>query len=415
MSELLRSSRRPSVSSLGIVRNATANLRKSTINARRRFLTPGPLVQAGKTPFEVIHQEDIVQLRYYPPLAESEIEIGGQRVPVARETYPVPLVLVAPLAVNMLIYDLFPHRSLVKYLRARGFELYLIDWGQPGWRQNHFNLASYFAERMPRLLAEVRRHSGQQKLSLHGWSLGGVFSLCYSALGDPDIVNLSLVGAPCDYHANGLMGKNYQLISHSLRWAEQRMGWRVHATPKRWWRSPGWANALAFKLTNPVGSLQSYLELLRNLHSHEYITANATTAAFLEDMVAYPGAVIQDIIQYLWTDNCMAQGKLPGANLNGHLNQVTANLLMVCGKDDPIVTRDCSLATLRHVRSAERTVLDVAGGHMAILAGSSAPAEIWPQVADWLAARSGKAVQPRRTRRTTRARAATQAPQRKAS
>src|SRR5690606_12427243 len=149
--------------------------------------------QADKKPYEVSYQEDTVQLRYDPPLAEDHIEVAGQPLTVNRQSYPVPLVLVSPLAVNMLIYDLFPHRSLVKYLRARGFELYLIDWGQPGWRQNHFNLASYFAERMPRLLSEVRRHSGQQKLSLHGWSLGGVFSLCYSALGDPDIVNLSLV------------------------------------------------------------------------------------------------------------------------------------------------------------------------------------------------------------------------------
>ena len=29
----------------------------------------------------------------------------------------------------MYIYDLFPDRSLVKYLRAQGFELYMIDWG----------------------------------------------------------------------------------------------------------------------------------------------------------------------------------------------------------------------------------------------------------------------------------------------
>ena len=31
----------------------------------------------------------------------------------------------------MLIYDLFPQRSLVRYLRARGFELYMVDWGRP--------------------------------------------------------------------------------------------------------------------------------------------------------------------------------------------------------------------------------------------------------------------------------------------
>jgi len=43
----------------------------------------------------------------------------------------------------------------------------------------------------------------------------------------------------------------------------------------------------------------------------EYITRNATQGAFLNDMVAYPGGVIQDTVQYLWVDNCTAYGDLP--------------------------------------------------------------------------------------------------------
>lgn len=35
---------------------------------------------------------------------------------------------------------------------------------------------------MPEMLKQVRIHSGQQQLSLHGWSLGGALSLCYTAL-----------------------------------------------------------------------------------------------------------------------------------------------------------------------------------------------------------------------------------------
>lgn len=364
------------------------NLRTAIDNARQRFFDPAPLVQAEQTPYEVIYQEDIIRLRYYPPLQEDHIDVAGQQVPVSRQSYPVPLVLVSPLAVNMMIYDLFPQRSLVKYLRARGFEVYLIDWGRPGWRHNHFNLASYFADFLPKLLAEVRAHSGQQKLSLHGWSLGGLFSLCYTALGDPDIVNLSLVGAPCDYHANGSLGQQYRRLSRSMRWLEDRLGWYVHDTPKRWWRSPGWANALAFKVINPVSSLQGYVDLIRNLHRSDYVSNHATNSAFLNDMVAYPGGVIQDIIQYLMTDNLVAQGRLPMARPTNGLEQVQANLLLVCGRNDPIVTRECSVAMLKHVRSWDHQVLDVAGGHMAILSGSKAPSQIWPQVADWLAERS---------------------------
>src|SRR5690606_40751513 len=74
------------------------SLRTLLDNARQRFLDPAPLVQAEKTPYEVIYQEDIVQLRYYPPLAEDHIEVAGQQLTVNRQSYPVPLVLVSPLA-----------------------------------------------------------------------------------------------------------------------------------------------------------------------------------------------------------------------------------------------------------------------------------------------------------------------------
>ena len=54
-------------------------------------------------------------------------DLHGKPLRVTRKRHRVPLVIVPPLAVNMLIYDLFPERSLVKYLLARGFDVYLID------------------------------------------------------------------------------------------------------------------------------------------------------------------------------------------------------------------------------------------------------------------------------------------------
>ena len=215
-------------------------VRHTTEYAKQRFFKAGSLVQAEKTAFDVIHQNDIVTVRYYPALECDSIVVsdgkgGFNNVAVEKETHAIPLVLVAPLAVNMYIYDLFADRSLVKYLRARGFELYLIDWGRPGWRQNHFSFETYITELMPEMISKIREHSGKTKLSLHGWSLGGLFSACYASM-DQDIENVALIGAPCDYHANGELGLHYQRISKNLRWLEKRTGWRVHNTRQRWWR-----------------------------------------------------------------------------------------------------------------------------------------------------------------------------------
>jgi len=366
--------------------NTTRPWRQRLDNGRARLFQADALSQAEQTPYETLFDDGLVKLRYYPPLQENAIPLtDGTVMSVSRDTQRTPLVLVAPLAVNMLIYDLFPQRSLVRYLRARGFELYMVDWGRPGKYHNHLSLSSYFSDYLPKLLVQVRQHSGKQQLSLHGWSFGGLFSLCYSALGqDPDIKNLVLVGAPTDYHRNGALGAQYRRFSRRAKWIRRSTGLRIHDVPAGLLRSPGWVNSLAFKLTNPVGSLQGYWNLVKNLHDRDFVSAHATNGAFLDDMVAYPGGVIQDIIRYLWTDNVVAHGQLPMEGTEGNLNQVTANVLNITGASDPIVTPECSQAMEPLIRSKDKTFITIEGGHMGILGSATAQKQSWGRIADWL-------------------------------
>ena len=376
-----------------------SSLRRRYDNARDWLRRPADLIQANRTPFEVIHEQDIIRLRYYPPLTEAQITVDGQVLPVSRQRQKVPLVLVTPLAANTLLYDLFEERSLVRYLRARGFEVYLIDWGRPGRRHDSWSLETYFAEHLPALLERVRAHSGERRLALHGWSFGALFSYCYTALGnDPDIAALALIGAPGDYHANGALGVQYRRLSRQLRWLKRRTGRHVHQLPATLVRSPGWINALSFKLITPVSTLKSYVDLLRRLDDREYVSSHATNAAFLDDMYAYPGAVIQDIVRHLWTDNCVARGRLPMREARGDLQGVTVPTLLVTGRQYTIVTRECSLALRLQMPQAPITHHEVAGGHMGILGGSQAPRDNWPVVADWLIRQcdEGNAAEPAR-------------------
>ena len=368
------------------VQTRTRPWRQRLDNGRARLFDAQQLSQAEQTPYDTLFDDGLVKLRYYPPLTENAIPLSdGTVTPVSQTTQRTPLVLVAPLAVNMLIYDLFPQRSLVRYLRARGFELYMVDWGRPGRHHNHLSLSSYFADYLPKLLVQVRQHSGQKKLSLHGWSFGGLFSLCYTALGnDPDIKNLVLVGAPTDYHRNGALGGQYRALSRRAKWIRKRTGLRIHDVPADLLRSPGWVNSLAFKLTNPIGSLQGYWSLMKNLHDRDFVASHATNGAFLDDMVAYPGGVIQDIIRYLWTDNVVAHGQLPMEGTDGHLNRVTANVLNITGANDPIVTPECSQAMKPLIRSKDKTFVTIDGGHMGILGSAAAQKQSWGRIADWL-------------------------------
>ncbi|WP_303289800.1 alpha/beta fold hydrolase [Marinobacter sp. SS5-14b] len=358
-------------------------------NAFDRVFRAASLVQAGQTPFETLHSDGLVSLRYYPPLQEDAIELDGMTIPVERTTHRTPIVIIPPLAVNMLIYDLFPERSLVRFLRAKGFEVYLIDWGMPGREHTHYNMHTYVAELLPASLNRVREHSGEQELSLHGWSMGGMFTLFYSALSrDQHIRNAIVLGLPIDSHASGAIGWMYQRFSDVAGAVRRHTGFHLHDMKPHWFHTPGWANTIGFKLTNPVGSVMGYWELIVRLGDREFVTNHATTSAFLDRMVAYPGGVIQDTVVRVWIDNQLAKGQIQIGEDFARLENVNANLLAIAGQEDTLATPGAAKRVMDHVSSVDKTFRVAPGGHMGILAGSKAPRASWLELAEWLAARS---------------------------
>lgn len=358
-------------------------------NANDRLFRARDLVLADQTAYEVLHDNGLVKLRHYLPLTDDEIKVDGLPVTVNKNTHKVPLVIVPPLAVNMLIYDLFPERSLVKYYLAQGFDVYLIDWGMPTRKHTHYNLNTYITEFMPEFLAKIREHSGQKQLSLHGWSMGGVFTLCYTALThDPDIRNLVILGTPIDSHASGAIGKVYQFVERRAEWVRKNTGFRIHNLNPQWLHTPGWANAVGFKMTNPIGSLMGYWELVVKLADRQFVVNHATTSAFLDKMVAYPGGIIQDMMVRIWIDNQLAKGYMQLGKNEVRLADIQCALWAGAGKSDNMVTKAAVETVMHHVSSTDKAFAVVAGGHMGILSGSKATSDVWPKVADWLAARS---------------------------
>lgn len=380
----------------GLIKAATEKAeelaRQTTLyagNAFDRLFRAASLVQAGQTPFETLHTDGLVSLRYYPPLQEDFIELDGITIPVERNHHKTPVVIVPPLAVNMLIYDLLPQRSLVRFLRAKGFEVYLIDWGKPTRAHSHYNLHTYVAELLPASLNRVREHSGQQKLSLHGWSMGGMFTLFYSALTkDQHVRNAIVLGSPIDSHASGILGFLNQRLADVSGSIRKHTNFRIHNLRPHWFHSPGWANTIGFKLTNPVGSFMGYWELIIRLGDREFVTSHATTSAFLDRMVAYPGGVVQDTVVRVWMDNQLSRGSVQIGDDEAQLANVTANLFAVAGKEDTMVTPAAAKSLMDHISSKDKTFRVTPGGHMGILAGSKAPGESWLEIADWLALRS---------------------------
>lgn len=349
---------------------ALAQINEVSRNLRDRLLDSASMVVAGVTPFEVVYQTDICAVRFYRS---------------ANKVYRNPVVIVSPLAVNMLAYDIHPERSFIKALNAGGFDVYLIDWGKPTRKQASYTLVTYIKELLPKCLDAVRAHSGEQQLNLHGWSMGGGMSLVHAAFSRCVGINsIITLGTPIDGHSNGAAGRQYKRLSVLLKKARINL----RKIPAKVFYTPGWANVIGFKLLDPVSAIRGYVDLLKNLHDRDYVAQHANQAAFIEKLEAYPGGALRDWFCTIWMENETAHGRFTVGKEVAHLRDVTAPVLCIAGKSDALSNVPCSKALLNVVGSTDKEFFVGPGGHIGIVSGKDAPDTIWTKTLAWLGERS---------------------------
>lgn len=364
-------------------------------NAIERRLNAENFIVANQTPFEVIHRKGLLSVRRYPPLLDDRILVGRDSKSVERKRHRVPIVLVPPLAANPLNFDLLPSRSLVKYLLAAGFAVYLIDFGDPQAGHTHLGLADYTTVMLPQALKKIRADAGQSELTLMGYCMGGLFCLVYAGWShDPQIRNIVTIASPIDAHQIGIAGRLFEVMNGPLRLASRYVPFRLDDLDPKYLRVPGWLSSIAFKLTNPLGTVQSYIDLLMNLWDREYVVQHQTTAKWFNQMHDYPGGIIQDLVLRVGLANDLAKGEVKLGRGRGRkrktalLDRINCSLLAIAGQSDRIVTLEAARKVLDIIASEDKDFIVAPGGHAGVFAGSRAPATTWAFSADWLSTRS---------------------------
>lgn len=387
---------------LNVGLSANSRLASAADNAFDWLFLRETLVQSGLTSHEVILEADPMSLRYYPPPAEQFIELAdNERVRVEHQRHPVPLVLVPPLGVTTESFDLMPHRSLARYMAARGFHVYLIDWGKPQRRHAQLGMQDYAQHLMSDALAEVRRHSGSEDITLMGWCMGGLLSLVYMGLTqDKHIRNLITVASPINMRGGGIVAKAATAMNAPAQLVRKFSGWRLHNLNPSRLHSPGWMTTLSFKLTDPIGSVTTYWDLLTKLWDRDFVESHSTTADYLNNMLDYPGGVIQDMMVKMAIDNQMATGRIEIRDAVADLTTITANLLVFAGKTDVLVPEGIASRIIELVASKDKQFHVAPGGHMGVILGSKAVKSVWEPTVQWLSSRSQLSADGRQYRST---------------
>lgn len=122
------------MSTLTKLKQRIASQKVQLKNLSTRVFKQHSLILSESTPYEIIASNDYAKVRYYPAVSKRYLE---------------PLVFVAPFAINMAIYDLFPYRSLVKYFQNQGFDVYLVEWKHFRFRDRHIHFLTIVDYTLP--------------------------------------------------------------------------------------------------------------------------------------------------------------------------------------------------------------------------------------------------------------------------
>ena len=344
-------------------------------NLSTRIFYGKSLVLSQATTYEVIGKYNNSKIRYYASPAKKYLE---------------PLVFVAPLAIKMDIYDLYPYRSLVKYYTEQGFDVYLIDWGKFTYSDRELNFLSFIDEAIPNCINQIRKHSKSDEISLHGWSMAGVFVTLYTALRKPNYVkNLIVLGTPIDSYASGSIGKLYKRVDALLERSHLLQHKIYHGSiPKRLLHTPGILNAFGFKILDPKGWYEGHKQLLTNLDDQKLLHEHATLGYFLNHMIDYPGGINQDMLFNVWLQNPLKDGYIELNDKKIELKNIECSLLIGAGRSDQMVTADAVRPLTELTNSPDVTFTLIPGGHLGLMSNQNSANEFWPKLAAWLSTRS---------------------------
>jgi len=344
------------------------------------------LVKSGKTWFELVHDTDLMSVRYYGLPDENEIELAdGSTMQVERNQHPIPLVLVPPLGVTTNTFDLMPDRSLARYMAARGFRTYLIDWGKPRGEFADYGLYDYSGRMMVEALQKIREHSGSEDVSMMGWCMGGLLILLHQGLyQDPHIRNIVTVASPIDMKSSSqvAMFADYMDAPAKVIDVVGRLRGRELEADK--FATPGWMTTLSFKLTDPIGSITTYWDLMTQITDREFVVKHTTTANYLDNMLVYPGGVVRDLMTKVAPDNAFNVGEIDLGQGVAKLNEIETPMLIFAGKKDIIVEPVMAKALVDVIASEDKQYRLAGGGHMGVILGRGALNDVWGPTADWL-------------------------------
>lgn len=281
-------------------------------------------------------------------------------------------VAVVPSMINRsYILDLLPDKSFVRWLAAQGFDVFLLDWGNPARDAGSKSMENIVTERLlPALRFAAEKSDGQ--VHVVGYCMGGTLLAAAAAL-EPELLQSTVfLASPWDFHAGDRILTDH--VRAGTPAALQMIG-AGGALPVDWIQS-------VFAAVNGDRTVKKFAKFAAMDQDSDAARLFVAVEDWLNDGVDLPGDMGCSCLADWFGDNKTGAGtwKIGGSTVD--LSAMDIPSLVVASARDRLVPAESSLAMAEKLPRVD--VLNPDIGHIGMMSGGHAEEGVWRPVADWL-------------------------------
>ncbi|MCB9482227.1 MAG: class III poly(R)-hydroxyalkanoic acid synthase subunit PhaC [Desulfobacteraceae bacterium] len=320
----------------------------------------------AQTPYEIVHQEDRVKLKYY------KSNSGKKK----RNT---PLLVVYALINRETMLDLQPGRSVVEKFLNDGMDVYMIEWGYPSFKDKYLTIDDHVNGYLDNMVDFVREKENSQKVNLMGICMGGTFCTMYSSLHPEKVKNLVLTVTPTNFETNeGLLHVWMKKID-------------VDKVVDGFGNLPGDIMNFGFLLLNPARlMIDKYKGFLNNMDNKPFLENFIRMERWIYDSPDFPGETFRQFIKDLYQKNLLIKNELVIGGNKVDLKKITMPVLNIYAKFDHLVPPSAADKFTSVIGSKDKEDLCLETGHIGIYVSSKYQNEFAPKISSWLLERDSE-------------------------